>query len=199
MINLLPHELKQNISFARKNRTLRHWIIAMVVGIAGIGMIVAGGYFYIQQSTVAYQREVQLKKERLNAQKLEETQARLENISTSTKLALSVLSRQILFSEVLQQVGSIMPSGAILQNLSVGKLDGGIDLQVIAKDYQTATQVQVNIQDPDSKIFEKADIVSINCATPTPDAPNDYPCQVSIRALFTKNNPFLFIKKGVQP
>ena len=196
MINLLPPEVKKSVVYALRNRSLMRWLTAMAFGIAGIGVIVAGGYVYIQQSTRTYQNQVQTKKESLSAQKMEETQARLESISSSTKLALSVLSRQILFSEVVQQVGSIMPSGAVLQNLNVAKLDGGIDLSVIAKDYQTATQVQVNIQDPDNKIFDKADIVSISCASPTPEAPNPYPCQVNIRALFNKNNPFLFINRG---
>lgn len=198
MINLLPTGQKENITYARRNTVLRNWVIASLVAMAGIGIIVTGGFLYISMSTKAYQREVQLKKERLDAQKLDETQARLEGISSSTKLALTVLSRQIRFSSVLQQVGAVMPSGAVLQNLSVGKLDGGIDLQVIAKDYQTATQVQVNIQDSSNKLFDKADIVSITCASPTPEAPNPYPCQVSIRALFTKNNPFLFINKAGQ-
>jgi hypothetical protein len=202
MINLMPRERKESISYARRNKVLVNWVIAMFIGILGIGVVVAGGYYYIDMQTKQYQQSVQQTRERLGAQKLEETQKRLEEISASSKLALQVLSRQILFSEVLQQVATVTPRGAVLQNLTVGKLEGGIDLQFIATDYQTATQAHVNLQDPNNKIFEKADLISITCAPPstTPDATaNPYPCQTSIRALFTKNNPFLFINKGARP
>lgn len=198
----MPQERKESISYARRNKVLVNWVIAMFIGILGIGVVVAGGYYYIDTQTKQYQKNVQQTRERLGAQKLEETQKRLEEISASSKLALQVLSRQILFSEVLQQVATVTPRGAVLQNLTVGKLEGGIDLQFIATDYQTATQAHVNLQDPNNKIFEKADLISITCAPPstTPGTTaNPYPCQTSIRALFTKNNPFLFINKGARP
>lgn len=200
MINLMPNEHKEHLAYARRNRELVRWVIAMFIGILGIGIVVAVGYFYINQQTVQYETTVQQTRDRLGAQKLEDTQKRLESISASSKLALQVLSKQVLFSEVLQQVGAVTPRGAVLQNLTVGKLDGGIDLQFIAKDYQTATQVHVNLQDPSNKIFEKADIVSINCAAPStsPGTANPYPCQATIRALFMKDNPFLFINRGAR-
>lgn len=90
-----------------------------------------------------------------------------------------------------------MPSGSTLQNLNIGKVDGGIDLQAAAKDYQTATQVQLNLADPANKLFEKADIITINCATTSSSTSvsSVYPCQVNIKALFTKNNTYLFINQ----
>jgi hypothetical protein len=200
MINLMPPDRKQTIGYGRKNRMLVRWLVAMLIGIAGIGVVVGAGYFYINQQTRLYENQVQTTRAQLGAQKLEETQKRLEEISSSTKLALQVLSRQVLFSKVLQQVGTVMPSGSILQNLSVGKLDGALDLQIIARDYQTATQVHVNLKDPENKLFEKADILSINCgpSVNTDGTRVPYPCQTTIRALFTKNNPFLFINQGAQ-
>lgn len=193
MINLLPPDVKENTKYARRNRTLTRWCAAMGVGIFGIAIVVAGGLFFIHVFTSSYTKEVQQSKDQLAAQKLEETQKRVEDISSSVKLTLQVLSREVLFSKLLQDMGATIPTGATLQNLTLGNLEGGIDLQVLAKDYQTATQVQVNLQDPDSKVFEKADIISINCATPGENSePTEYPCQVSLRALFAKDNPYTF-------
>jgi hypothetical protein len=198
----MPHDRKQDLLYARRNRLVVRWLVAMVAGIVGVIIVVTGGYFYINQQTKLYERQVQATRDRLGAQKLEETQKRLESISASTKLSLQALSKQVLFSEVLQQVATVTPRGAVLQNLTVGKLDGGIDLQFIAKDYQTATQVHINLQDPANKLFEKSDLLSVNCTaqSTTPGATiNPYPCQTSIRALFTKNNPFLYINQGARP
>ncbi len=190
MINLLPPELKDTLLYARRNRMLVKWVAAFFIGMVGIGGVILAGDIYINQSAQDYKTGVERQKAQLTEQKLEETKQRTEDISTSTKLAFQVLSRQVLFSELLQQTGAVMPSGAALQSLSISKLEGALDLQVIAADYQTGTQVQVNLSDPQNKIFDKADIVSITCAASAPD--NRYPCQVSIRALFSKDSTFLF-------
>lgn len=194
MINLLPEDLKENLLYARRNRFLSKWLIAVFIGLVGIGGVVLAGNLYINQSTKAYAGEVQRRKDQLAEQKFEDTQKRTEEISSSTKLALQVLSRQVLFAELLRQIGAAMPSGAALQSLSIGKLEGGIDLQAVASDYQTATQVQVNLADPANKIFEKADIVNVTCSGDDL-ADKRYPCQISIRALFAKNSPFVLTDK----
>jgi hypothetical protein len=195
VINLMPTEMKETLIYARRNLLLTRWVIAVLLGIVGIGAVITAGNLYINQSTKIYATEVQSRRDQLAQLQIEETKKRTEDISTSTKLALQVLSRQVLFSELMTQVGAAMPSGAALQSLSIGKLEGGIDLQAVAADYQTGTQVQVNLQDPSNKIFEKADIISITCSTenrPNDDSDDRYPCQVTIRALFAKNSPFLF-------
>ena len=193
MINLMPYDFKEQIKFARRNTLLRRWAMFILVGIMGIVGLVFAGQLYIDQSIRAYQTQVTQSKARLADQKLEETQKHLEDLSNSLKLVLQVLSREVLFSKLLKQVGAVMPPGSALQSLSISKVEGGIDLQAVASDYQTGTQVQINLQDPRNKIFEKADIQSITCSS-TPGIDPRYPCQVSIRALFAKNNPFTFVQ-----
>jgi hypothetical protein len=189
MINLLPSDFRENIMYARRNTKLLRWSFALLAGISGILLVVAFGYFYIDQNTKNVSKQVSLAQIQLEEQKLEETQKRVEEISNSFKLANQVLSKQILFSELLQQAGTAMPNGASLGSLSITKLSGGIDLQAVAVDYNTATQVQVNLQDPKNKIFEKVDIVGINCSSAVAQA-GSYPCTGTYRALFAKQNPF---------
>ena len=196
MINLLPNETKQSISYARRNTALRKWIIASIVGVLGILVIVAAGQLFIARSTTSWQKQVDSTKQQLGAQKLEETQSRVAEISNSVKLATQVLSKQVLFSKLLTQVGSAMPAGSSLQSLSISSPQGGIDLTAVATTYQTATHVQINLSDPANKIFETADIVNVSCLE---DSGTDgYPCRVTIRALFAKDNNFQYTdNKGV--
>ena len=93
-------------------------------------------------------------------------------------------------------MGAAIPAKASLTGISISKLSGGIDLTAAASDYNTATQVQVNLQDPANKIFDKADIINIVCSSTSTDP--QYPCTITIRAQFSKNNPFLFIASGVK-
>lgn len=190
MINLLPSETKQQISFARRNNTLRKWTIASFVGVVGIALVYAAGLWFMHRSTANVQAQVSNTTEQLKAQKLDETQKRVAEISDSVKLASQVLSKQVLFSKLLTQIAAAMPPGAALQSLSINSTQGGIDLTAVATNYNTASQVQVNLADPANKIFEKADIVTVNCQTSA--TPTQYPCQVTIRALFTKNNTFQY-------
>lgn len=192
MINLLPLSQKKQISYARRNTKLRRWLIANVIGVLGIVIIIATGQLFMARSTNSWQKQVDDTAAQLQVQKLQETQTRVGEISDSVKLAIQVLSKQVLFSKLLTQIGSVMPNGTSLQSLSIASPEGGIDLTAAATNYLSATQVQVNLSDPNNKIFEKADIVSVSCQQDE-DADQRYPCQVTIRALFAKDNSFQYV------
>jgi Tfp pilus assembly protein PilN len=204
MINLLPPKTKQDIIYARRNTRLRQWGIALCIGIVSIVAITLAGHFYLQQSISSLSAQAEQGKANFKNQNLEETQTKVQQLTDSLKLVTQVLQREILFSKLLSQTGAALPNGSVLTDLSINKLQGGLDLRVSATDYQTATQVQLNLQDPNNKIFEKADIVNIQCVTPKPGnnaLQNQYPCNVQLRTLFAKNNSFSFIspKAGSSP
>lgn len=197
MINLLPPDQKTDIIFARRNAVLKNWIVASCIGVVGIIVVIAAGQFFISRSTTTWQKQVSSMRAQLDAQNQAEVQKQVTNISDSVKLTLQVLERQVLFSKLLVQVGAAMPSGTTLNSLSISSTQGGLDLAASAKDYQTATQVQLNLSDPQNKLFEKADIIGVNCdnTTKTPTGGLlPYPCKITIRALFAKNNAFQYTK-----
>lgn len=191
MINLLPTDIREDTYYARRNALLFRWIVACGGALLGIGLLVVGGQIYLSQSGVNYSKRVEASKQRLEAQKVGETQKRVEEISNDTKLALQVLSREILFSKLLRQLGYVLPADTTLQQFQIDKLQGGLTLRAGAKNITAATQLQVNLQDPNNKIFDKADIDNITCTTA--DAKNAYPCTIQIRALFAKNSPYFYI------
>lgn len=196
MINLLPTEVKQNIVYARRNTSIRSWITACFCALLLIGLVVGGGQFYLKQSSNNYAQQLATGQEQLKSQKLEETQKQIEEVSSNLKLVVQVLSKSVLFSKLLSQVGSALPNGSVLTNLSISnKVQGGIDLSFASTDYQTGTQVQLNLSDPNNKIFEKADLVNIQCQE-SPTTPTKYPCTLQIRALFAKNNTFSFVSSN---
>jgi len=194
MINLLPPEYKQHLMYGRRNTRLRKWVVALIVALAGVGLIVIGGQYYMRQTIKSQEVLLQTEKESLKTQKAEETEKRLAEISANTKLVVQVLSREILFSKLLRQLGSSLPANTTLQQFQIDKVEGGLTLRALATDIDAATQLQVNLQDPQNKIFEKADIESINCSPPSPGT--KYPCVVQLRALFSKDNPYVYISSA---
>jgi hypothetical protein len=195
MINLMPSEHKKSVMYARRNTFLIRWVTGVTMAAVGIVLVAGGGLFYLKQDIKSYQKSINETKANLEAQEQTETLNRVSEISGSLKLVVDVLSSQVLFSELLPRIGEIMPSGTVLQNLNLSSgLQGGIDLEVGAVSQQAGAQTQVNLADKSNGIFEKADIVTLNCTTSSDAGP--YPCQVTIRALFINGeNPFLLLNK----
>lgn len=196
MINLLPHDLKEDIAYARRNAHLRNWIIASLVALIGVGVIVAGGLLYLHQSVNSYTKQVSSARTNLESQEMEKTQKRVAEISSNTKLTTQVLSREILFSKLIRKIGFTLPANTSLVSLKIDKVQGGIQLDAGAADFNAGSQIQVNLQDPKNGVFEKADINSISCgdeANNNPERNNTLPCTVSIRALFGQNNEYVYI------
>lgn len=192
MINLLPPALQAEYRYARRNAWLLRTVTLFGIGLTGIVVLSVAGVWYLHQAADTYTAQSAATQQYLDTQKQTETEKKVQEMSGSLKLAVQVLSKEVLFSKLLQQLGTITPSNATLSNLSITELAGGVDITAKTADYSAATQLHINLADPANKIFDKADIVSITCATPTTGG-GKYPCTVVIRALFAKNNPYLFI------
>jgi Tfp pilus assembly protein PilN len=197
MINLLPSEMKQNYRYARRNRRLLYWAVALVVAITGVAAITAGGLLLMGRSINQNRTDIAAIEARLNTQDIIGTQKEIGTISNNLKLMVTVLSKEVLFSKLLVQLGNTIPANVILTNLSISQTEGAIDITARAVDYNAAAQLQANLADPGNKIFSKADIVNITCSSATGPGENkaaaNYPCTTTIKALFASDNPFLFI------
>lgn len=191
MINLLPPDIKAEYHFARRNRRLSRWAGTFMLGIAGLLALAVIGWFYMQHFADTYQKQVADAQQQLDNQHFDSVQKQVADISNNLKLVIQVLSREVLFSQLLDRLGTVTPSNVILTNLSIQQTTGGIDITAQTTDYNAATQLQVNLADPANQIFAKADIVNIICGTNTTNP--RYPCTATIRALFAAKNPFLFI------
>lgn len=195
MINLLPPELKESYRFAARNVHLVRWAVACGLSLVGLVIISTAGLIYIQQATRSYMSQITDAQTSLQQQKQSATQSQVKDISASLKLAVQVLSKEVLFSKLLTQLATITPSNAVLTSLNITQAQTSVDITALTTDYNAAAQFQVNLADPTNKLFSKADIVSVTCGgTSTADA--KYPCTAIIRALFVSNNPYLFINDG---
>ena len=194
MINLLPTDLREEYLYARRNSILRRWAFALLFGFVGVGIVTTGGLLYMQRSIDTYSSQVVQAQDELKAQKLDETKKHSDEITNSLKLVVQVLSREVLFSKLLTQIASVTPPDTSLTDLTISKVEGSLDITAISTNYQSATQLQVNLQDPANKIFSKADIQNISCNPGATDP--KYPCTITVKALFADDNPFLFINKS---
>jgi Tfp pilus assembly protein PilN len=196
MINLLPPDIKQEYRYARRNRKIINWVSAFLFGLIGIALIAGSGLYYMDNSIHNYNVQVVKAQAELDKENVNSYKAQVSSISNNLNLMVHVLSKEILFSDLLNRLGSITPANVILTNLSIEQNQSAIDITAESTNYNAATQLQINLEDPSNQVFSKADIISISCVNPKQATNPSYPCTANIRALFTKNNPFLFINQG---
>lgn len=189
MINLAPTSYKESLRYARRNTLLWHWLLGFLIMITLASSTIILGKMYLQRETSRYVALNEETEGQLQADNIEETLNQIEGVSNNLKLIIQVLSNRVIFSKLITQVGSVMPPGAVLADIEIGEVEGGIDLTAKSTDYNTATQVQVNLQDPSNKLFDEVDLVSVECNSESVV----YPCTAIMRALFTKDNPYLFV------
>ena len=201
MINLLPPETKHAYRYAVQNERLLKWVLALVIGLVGLGAIGTYGWVSLHQAIDTNTKSVNSLESTLTAEDLNGTETQVQTISNDFSLVVKVLSQEVLFSKLLKQIAAAMPQGANLTSLNISSTTKGSGLDITAEstDYTAATQVQVNLADPNNGIFSKADLVNISCgSSPTTNQINAYPCTVSLRAQFAANNQFLFINQKGQ-
>lgn len=188
MINLLPADIKSAYRFGRINRHLVHWITVFAIGIAVAALLTGFGYLYLDRTAKDYQNQIDTSNRQLAAQNLNAVQNQVKDISNNLNLVIQVLSKQVLFSGLLQQLATLMPADTNLTGLSISQSQGAIDITAAAKNYSAASRIQVNLTDSNNQLFSKADIVSINCSGVT-----TYPCSIELRALFSADNQYMLI------
>ncbi len=194
MINLLPPSIKDDYGYARRNVHLTHWAFAFAFALVGLAVIGTAGFVYMQQLSNNYQQQIEAKQMSLKTQKLAETKKTAKEMSDNLKLAVQVLGEEVLFSDLLKQLATATPANAKLSNLTISQTSGALDITAKTTNSSVASQLQVNYTDPANKIFSKADIVNINCASgASSGADTRYPCSVTLRVLFADDNQFLFI------
>lgn len=200
MINLLPPERALDIRYGRSNARLIRWIIGMVAAIAGLIVIISSGSAYIGRQSSNLESNIASLQQRFQAQKLDQVQKDAKEISGEIKVINQVLSREIKFSSLIQEIGKAMPPGTVLGSLTLTKADGAIDLSANARDYSSAALIAANLNDPSNGLFEKVDVININCTSGT-SAATTYKCSGAFRALFSKaaQKRFLNVPKGTQP
>lgn len=196
MINLLPTELQDSIKYGRHNRVLLHWLVAILIVIASIGLMTIFGQMYINKNAQSLARVARVTQDRISAQNLQSTQKDIQALSNNFTTVVQLLNRQLLFSKLFVKIGSIVPQGAILSGITLATGNTALDLNVMALDREAATQAFVNISDGENGLFEKADLISINCIQPGSNDKQEvskYPCNAAIKVIIKTDSSFYFL------
>jgi Tfp pilus assembly protein PilN len=130
IINLLPPDIKQNYHYARRNTRLINWVAAFGVALVGLAAISVGGIWYLKQAAAPYNTQVAASQAALNQQDQSGTEKQVKDITNNLKLAIQVLSKEVLFSQLLKQLAVIIPTNTTLSSLNISQASSALDITV---------------------------------------------------------------------
>ncbi len=181
MINLLPTDMKTEIRAARTNV-----ILVRYIGLLALAFIVLGGVVYGSAMVLQFTQqnaEQLIQTNDVQAGIYSQTKTEVDALSASLSGAKTILNDEIRYSQVLIDLGQLMPPGTILDELSLDQASfSGTPTTLTAYARTTEEAVQLQEQFRSSTLFS-----SINFQTMEANGGiNGYPVSVSMTVTFNR-------------
>jgi Tfp pilus assembly protein PilN len=159
MINLLPAERLIAMRLARSNSIFKRYIELTLLGMAILAVVIAGSYYYLNRQRQNIRQSVSLNQAKID--ELEPVQKKAEELSSTINTIAGLQSRDVKFSELLTNIGSLMPQGAVLTGLqfSLDDLKSPLVISAQIDTEQKAAVLRNNLAS--SELFSKAEIQTI--------------------------------------
>ncbi len=163
MINLLPPELKTQITYSHYNRTLLRLIATALAVMLLLAGSLAGGYYYLHLQTTHAREE--LRDKQAQVENYKELQAKTKVINARLASIRAIQKDQAKFSVLLNDLAQYMPQGTAITSITLtGDDKQPIRLTVKAVDYKVALSFRDSIAR--SKRISAADIESVKATNP---------------------------------
>lgn len=160
MINLLPDDMKAQLSAARVNVVLTRYIIVIILAFLFLVLIQAGAYYLLDQSRQSAEQLIEANN--IKADVFGETKAELENLNSSLAATKPILDQEIFYSKVLPRIAQMMPAGTVVQEISLtaDAFNNPITVQVYAKTTENAVSLRDRFQQ--SNLFSSVTFEAIS-------------------------------------
>lgn len=175
MINLLPYKNKQQIRAARHNVILLKCLVYLLLGIAFISLACFATYQFLKNNNNSTNQAT------TNIQENNATSSTTDNyideFSSNIKLAKSILSQRIGYSNIITEMASLIPAGVVIDNISIDgqSINEPMSIYFRAKDQNAGQLIKNSFKQ--SKLFYNLKIISV---TSSRDDQSGYPHSITI-------------------
>lgn len=158
MINILPPDLKQQITYSRRNVVARRYVFVLLFIILVTGSILTATHWYADQQIAAYETALEERKEEIS--QFENLETSVDTLNTQIETIETVLKQRPQFSVLLSDLAQVLPQGSYLNGISLSEeTDQPLQLTITAPSRDQAVSVrQALLQSPR---IGSADIQSI--------------------------------------
>lgn len=180
MINLLPPEEKRQLRAARTNTLLARYNFILLGAVAFLALAVGIVYLYLTTTKATADQVVRENTAATSdyATVLTDAQTFRTNLAT----AKQILDREIAYSKVIITIAQIIPSGVVLNSLTLDAETFGTEttLSAQARDYASALAFKDALQA--STFFSDAHFQTVNASGGNPE----YPLLVDLNVTIAK-------------
>lgn len=161
MINLMPDDYKKQLRAARSNVLLLRYMGVLVFAALFLGLILYGSYVLLTVTRDGAQELINVNDTK--AEVYSSTKAQIDSLSISLADAKTILDQEIPFSNVLINIGQLMPTGTVLDKMTLSPASFGstpLTIQVYAKTTGDAVALRDRFQS--SPLFSNVNFQSIS-------------------------------------
>jgi hypothetical protein len=174
MINLLPDPIKEDMVYGRKNRQIINWIVTAVFGVVILFIIAAVGRLTIQtardQALVQKENMVEQLKVADFDTVSEEYGDYVDGLGSVKKL----YGQQILYTRLIRKLGTLLPAGARLTNISLSDKDRAVGLNFDNDTDGLGPVILLNLTDQSKQVSDKTRVLfANNLRIPLAGKPNE--------------------------
>lgn len=148
MINLLPEDTKKQIRSARANTILFSCLIILFIAVAFL--ILACSSTYLLLNSVKADSEKAVTEASSGTTLYAQFNSQADIIRSNLLTARGILDQQISYSDIITKIATALPSGIILDSLSISKntLGTPITLQLYANSTDNISKIKDGFQSP---------------------------------------------------
>ncbi|HSW77527.1 MAG TPA: PilN domain-containing protein [Candidatus Chromulinivoraceae bacterium] len=181
MINLLPHEEKRQLQAARTNTLLIRYNIFLLGVIGFMGIAIGITYIYLSSTFNTAAQTIQ--SNQANVVQYASVQAQAQLFRDRLSTAKQILDNEVTYSKVVLEIAQLIPSGVVLQTLSLdsGTFGTPTTLTGQAKDYASALALKDSFSK--SPLFSDVHFQTIDTASGT----GGYPVTVNLGITIKKD------------
>ncbi|MDB5160477.1 MAG: Fimbrial assembly family protein [Candidatus Saccharibacteria bacterium] len=182
MINLLPDETKKEIRAARVSVILVRYVAVVILAFVFLVLLLAGSYFVLTQTKNSATQLIDANSTK--AEVYSSTKAQVDALSSSLAETKSILDQEVLYSNVLMNIGQQMPPGTVIDKIALdaSSFTGTpLTLKAYAKTTNAAVALREKFQS--SPIFTN---VSFQSISDTSGGISGYPVSVSMTLTISK-------------
>jgi hypothetical protein len=160
VINLLPPETKKQVRAARMNVVLVNYcMLICLTALCLAGVFGVGFWADMNDHSVAQAA----KDESTNAaSEYSATRSAAESFAKNLDTAKTILASNVSFSQLILDIAKVVPSGVILNNLSLGTSAANAPIDINGRAISSSAAVSLKNSLEASPIFENVSITNIN-------------------------------------
>ena len=158
-VNILPPQLKSQLSYSRRNVVVVHYIILVLLVAGGLSLILVGGSWYASRQINRLNQTLADRQKQRAAYK--DTEANVKTLQANLSAIEKLFNEKTTYSAVLADFAAVLPPGSYLNKVTLNGDDKKpLELLVTADSFNTAGLVRNSLLK--SPRLKSVDVQSIN-------------------------------------